>query len=116
MSAAADALRDFVAPLLTGWRLQFGRWVDGTKTNRYAVIKPSGGLPAELVREPQFALLLIGGLEDDATVPSAKADEIIEAMRASAGSLVYLKAAEPTFWATDDGRPVSEFAVSAITN
>lgn len=114
--SAADAIRDFLAPLLPGWRFQFGRWVDGGPASRYAVLKPTGGLPAALVREPQFHLLLIGAGDDAATVPADAAEVVIEAMRASSGALVYLQASEPAFWATHDGRPVSELAVSAITN
>lgn len=119
MSQAGDALRDFVAPRLPSWRLQFGRWIDGTKTDRYCVIRPVGGLPADLVREPQFSVMLIAGLNDAASVSSDAADLLIEAMRAAAfdgAPLVSLQPAEPVFWATDDGRPVSEFAVSAIMN
>lgn len=113
---ASDALRNFLIPLLPGWRIQFGRWVDGSTSDRYAVIRPSGGLPAELVRKPQFSLMLIGALNDDAQLPSGFADSIVEAMRATSGELVFLQPAEPVFWATDDGRPVFEIAVSAITN
>lgn len=116
MSAAADAIRDFITPLLPGWRIQFGRWMDGMKTDRYAVIKPVGGLPSSLVREPHFSLLLIGGLNDDASVPSDASEVVITAMNASSGALVYLQPAEPVFWSTDDGRPVFETAISAITN
>jgi len=114
--SAADALRDFVAPLLPDWRIQFGRWVDGGPAARYAVIKPAGGLPAELVRRPEFTLTLIGAQDDDAQVPHAAADAVIEAMRESAGSLVFLQAGEPAHFPTDDGRANSEIAVSAITN
>jgi len=113
---AADALRDFIAPLLPGWRLQFGRWVDGNKASRYAVIRPAGGLPAELVRRPQFTLSLIGADGDEAAVPGDAADGIVEAMRVSSGALVFLEPAEPVFVATSDGRPVFELAVSAITS
>lgn len=115
-TAAGDALRQFITPLLgAGWRLQFGRWVDGTKSDRYAVIKPAGGLPAALVREPQFTVTLIGAENEDAAVPGAMADAIVEAMRSSSGSLVFLQAAEPAYFPTADGRHVFEFAVSAIT-
>jgi len=113
--SAADAVRDFIAPLLPGWRLQFGRWVDGTKTDRYAVLRPAGGLPAELVREPQFSLMLVGAENDDAGIASAAADAVIEAMRLSSGTLVFMQPAEPVFHATDDGRPAFEIAISAIT-
>lgn len=113
---AADALRAFVAALLPGWRVQFGRWVDGTKTDRYAVLKPVGGLPAALVRRPQFTLSLIGADGDAAATPGDAAEQIIEAMHASSGALVFMEPAEPVFLATDDGRPVFEIAISAITN
>jgi len=112
---AADAIREFIAPLLPGWRIQFGRWQDGTKTDRYAVLRPVGGLPADLVRRPEFSLMLVGAEEDPASIPSDRADAIVEAMRASSGSLVFMQPAEPVFWPTDDGRPVFEIAISAIT-
>lgn len=114
---AADALKDFITPLLTGWRIQFGRWTDSTNAaDRFAVIKPVGGGLADLVRRPQFTLILIGSKSDPATVPSMGAESIIEAMRVSSGALVSLQPGEPVCWATDDGRPVFEIAVSAITN
>ena len=113
---ASDALRNFIAPLLPGWRIQFGRWVDGAKSDRYAVIRPTGGMPAELVRRPQFSLVLIGAESDATQFPQAAANTLVEAMRISSGELVFLQPAEPVFWATDDGRPVFEIAISAITN
>lgn len=112
---AADALRAFITPLLPGWRIQFGRWTDGGNGSRYAVIRPVGGMPASLVRRPQFTLLLIGKGTDDAQEPHRVANALIEAMRISSGDLVFMEPAEPVHWATDDGRPVSEFAVSTIT-
>jgi hypothetical protein len=113
---AAVALRDFMEPLLPGWKLQLGRWQDSSKQDRFAVIKPSGGPSAALVRRPQFAVLLIGAEGDGANLPAERADAVIEAMRASSGSIVFMQPSEPTYWPTHDGRPVSEFAVSAITN
>ena len=114
---AADALKDFITPLLTGWRIQLGRWTDSTNpADRFAVIKPVGGGLAELVRRPQFTLLLIGAKADAATVPSMRAETIIEAMRVSSGALVSLQPGEPVYLATDDGRPIFEIAISAITN
>ena len=112
---AADAIRDFITPLLPGWRVQFGRWTDGTMTDRYAVLRPVGGLPASLVREPQFTLLLVGALNDSNEVPFAASETVIQAMQGASGALVLMQPAEPVFWATDDGRPASEIAISAIT-
>lgn len=114
--SASDAIRDFIAPLLPGWRIQFGRWNDASKTDRFAVIKPAGGMPAEVVRRPEFTVTLIGAENDDAQEPHNAADSIVEAMRASSGELVFLQAGEPVHFNADDGRPISEIAVSAITN
>lgn len=116
--APADALRNFLTPLLPGWRIQFGRWSDGNTSHRYAVIRPAGGLPAALVREPQFTLTLIGAVGDAATGGPAgvAAEAVIEAMRQDSGELVFMQPGEPVFQATTDGRPVFEIAISAITN
>ena len=114
--SASDAIREFIAPLLPGWRIQFGRWTDGAKSDRFAVIKPAGGMPAELVRRPEFTLTFIGAENDDAQEPHNAASAVIEAMRSSSGDLISLQAGEPVHFNTDDGRPMSEIAVSAITN
>lgn len=116
MSAAADSLRNFLAPLLPGWKLQFGRWVDGKKADSYCVIKPAGGLQAEVVRYPQFTLSLIGPEGGSAGDVSDAADAVIEAMRTSSGDLISLQPGEPAYSPTSDGRHVFEIAVSAITN
>lgn len=115
--SAADEIRNFLAPILgTGWRIQFGRWMDGAKDARYAVLKPVGGLPAELVRRPQFTLILIGALGEDVSIASDAAEAVIEATRTSAGTLVLIQAGEPVSSFTDDGRPMFEIAISTITN
>lgn len=113
---AADAIRTFVAALLPGWRIQFGTWQDGAKTARYAVIKPTGGLPAELVRRPTFSLYFIGAENEAASVAYEAANTVIEAMRQSSGELVFMEPSEPAFNPTSNGRPVYEVAVTTITN
>lgn len=113
---AADALRDFISPLLPGWRIQFGRWMDGSETDRYCVIRPAGGLPMELVREPQFTLSFIGGKNDTEHAVSYGADAVVTAMQTSSGRAVFFQPSEPVFIATSDGRPMFELAVSAIFN
>lgn len=115
--SAGDSLRDYITPLLPGFRVQFGRWMGENKDNRYAVIKPAGGLPAELVREPQFTLSLIGATNDSAPAINAFADSLIEQMRRTGSTdLVFLQPSEPVFVAADDGRPIFEIAISAIAN
>lgn len=114
--SAADSIRDFLTPLLPLWKVQFGRWIDSGGTQRYAVLQPAGGLPAELLREPQFTLRLIGMLNESAQAISDAAETVIEAMRARTGAgLVFIQPSEPVFVPTDDGRPLFEIAVSAIT-
>lgn len=115
--SAGDALRDYITPLLPGFRVQFGRWMDGNNESRYAVIQPAGGLPAELVREPQFTLRLIGSTNDAAPAINAFAETLIEQMRLTTGTgLVFLQPSEPVFVAAADGRPIFEIAISAIAN
>jgi hypothetical protein len=116
--SAAESIRDFLAPLLPGFALQYGRWVDDpiALSRRYAVLRPAGGSPAELVRRPQFTLTLVGPKGSDAASLGGAADTVIEAMRASAGDLVFMQPGEPAYFPTSDGRPVLEFAISAITN
>lgn len=117
MSTAADSVRAWLQaqPVLTGWRLQFGRWVDDGPGSRYAVLRPVGGLPAALVREPRFTLLLVGQ-SDAATAAYDAAAALVEASRSYSGPLVSLEAGEPVASATADGRPTAEIAVSTITN
>lgn len=115
---AAGSLTLFLQGVLAPatWRHQFGRWLDGGTADRYVVVKPAGGLPAGLVRRPQFTVSLIGEENADQQEIAAAADAVVEAMRASSGQIVSLQPAEPVFMATSDGRPVFEIAVSAITN
>jgi hypothetical protein len=115
MSAAADALRDVLAPVLPGWLLQFGRWQDNGRDKRHAVVRPAGGGAAELVRRPFFTLILVGADGEGSGPASAAADAVVQALRATAGALVFLQPAEPVFLASDDGRAIFEIAISAIT-
>jgi hypothetical protein len=112
---ASDALRAFLAPILPAWRIQLGRWVDDSRSGRYAVIKPAGGALAGLVRRPSLTLSLIGADGDPITATHAAADSVIEAMRSSSGAIVSMQPAEPVFVPTSDGRAVFEIAISAIT-
>lgn len=115
---AAESLRDFLASLLgPDWRLQYGRWTDkpGAKTDRFAVLKPAGGGPAELVRRPFFTLTLIGQEGGDIAQAGAAADDIVQALRANSAGLVFVQSDEPTYMSTADNRPVFEIALSAIT-
>lgn len=112
---ASEAIRGLVTPILPGWLVQFGRWTDALKTDRFCVIRPAGGAKAELVRRPEHTLVLIGQDGGDALETGAAAELVCQTLRDNAGGLVFLQPGEPVFMATNDGRPVFEIAVSAIT-
>lgn len=116
--SAADDVRTWLQaqPAISGWRIQFGRWIDGSKSDRYAVLKPVGGLPASLVREPRFMLLLVAAQGDAETAAYSPAAALVEASRTYAGALVSLQAGEPVTSTTNDGRPTAEIAIETITN
>lgn len=113
---ASEALRAFLVPLLPGWRFQYGRWIDGGTADRYAVLRPVGGLPVSLIRRPHFTLLLIASANDALQVPETTAQTVIAAMNTSAGSLVFMEPGEPIFTSANDGRSIVELAISTITN
>ena len=117
MSAASDALRNLITPLLPGWRMQFGQFVErgGDGADRFCVIKPVGGPPAELMRRPAFTVALIGSRDEGVSACDEAANAIVELMRTSSGTLVFMQPGEPVFMPTSDGRPVIEIAVSTIT-
>lgn len=121
MSTASDALRAVLqASFPTGWVIQFGRWRDdpADQTKRYIVVRPVGGVGAEVVRRPLFNVAIITGAADASTIADTAAGTIIEALRAWPGSetVMQLQAGEPVFMATDDGRTVFEMSVSTITD
>lgn len=118
MSAAANAVRDVIAPVLPhDYEVQLDEWCDTTsaKIRRFAVIRHAGGARAELLRRPQLTLSLIGQAGGDRAALHEHADQVIEAMRASSGSVVFLQPSDPVSIPTADGRPVLEIAISAIT-
>lgn len=110
----ADAVRDLLEPALQGFVWQFGRWQDTEPPSRYAVLKPAGGVAAELIRRPQFTLSVIGLRAGDNKACTDACDAVIEVCRESAGDLVYVSAGEPVYVPTADGRPIFEIALGVI--
>lgn len=110
----ADQVRDLFAADLAGFVWQLGRWQDTAPPSRYAVLRPVGGIGAELIRRPQFTLALVGLRAGDNAAVSAAADAVIETCRAESGALVYVEAGEPVYVPTADGRPILEITLSVI--
>lgn len=120
MSALAlTAIRSVVTATLPAWRVQAGRLnaEAGADLDRFAVIRPVGGGPAELVRRSQFTVSLAGHRDEPMPAVHAAADTLVQALQLRTGvtGATLLQASEPVFLPTNDGRPVFEIAVSAIT-
>ena len=117
-TSAAEALRQFLAPLLPGYELQFGAWVDKAlpHATRFAVLRPVGGPRVEILRRPQFTLTLIGMDGGDVLETAEAADTVVAALKAGGEGLVFAQPAEPVFIPTADRRPMFEVAIAAITD
>lgn len=113
---AADDLRAFIAPLLDGWRIQFGRWTGDNPESRFAVIQPTGGLPSDLLRTPTFTLHLIGAVGEPEADVATVAESVVAAIAAMGGTETFFTAGEPAIVPTTDGRPIFDIAISAIAD
>lgn len=114
---AAESIRALVAPLLPGFDFAFGglQGVPDPK-RRYAVLKPAGGSNGDLVRRPLFTLDILGAHGGDALETGAVVETAVQAMRASAGELIYIAPGEASFTKSAEGRPVFTVAIAAITD
>lgn len=113
---AAESIRALLAPLLPGFDFAFGRLAGvPDPKKRYAVLKPAGGSSGDLVRRPLFTLDVLGQQGGDALQTGEIVEAAVQAMRASAGGLVYLAPGEPSFTTSAEGRPVFTVAIAAIT-
>jgi len=112
--SAADAIRSVLSPVLAGWEFQFGALEASDSATQYAAIQPNGGALAEVVRRPQLTLSLVSSVGQSRTAVASLADQTVEAMRESSGSVVLLQPGEPVFMPTSDGRIVFQIAISAI--
>lgn len=113
--SAADSIRAFVEPIVPGWAVQLGLWRDGGPTHRAVVIKPAGGISASLIREPQFTVLVVGGVRDTSATVLDVCETISAAIRSNTpAGLVNCTISEPSFFQTAEHRPAYELALSAM--
>lgn len=113
---AAESIRALLAPLLPGVEFAFGK-VHGAPDpkRRYAVLRPAGGTSGDLVRRPLFTLDVLGLPGGDPLQTGEVVETAVQAMRASAGGLVFIAPGEPSFTTSAEGRPVYTVAIAAIT-
>lgn len=110
MSIATD-LKAELESLLTGYTFQFGAWLDSGQMNeRFAVIQPVSGQRADIVRYPQYRIVLVGLHSDGDAKVYADAEAVVGHLRDndSFGELDTVLPSEPVPWATNENRPVFE--------
>jgi hypothetical protein len=116
--SATDDLRNWITSsgIVAGFRVQFGRWVDGKPSDKFCVIKPAGGQPVSLLRRPTYTITLVGAVDQAPSDLEAVAQSLVSAMAADSGDLVFMQPSEPVFFATTEARPVFEFSTGLVAN
>lgn len=112
-----DSLREFIQsklPVNPAYRLQYGAWKSGVAADKFVVIRPIGGAPISLIRDPIYSIVFIGAVDQSATELKVVADSIRLAVLTDykRGDIVNMTASEPAFFQTDDGRPVYELTLN----
>lgn len=117
MSIATD-IQSALSVTLPDYTFQFGAWADsGVATDRFCVIQPVGGQKADIVRYPEYRMLLVGCRDDGEAKTNDDALAVIEYLRANSsfGDLDEVLPGEPIFWTTSEDRPVFEVPLSIFT-
>lgn len=119
--SVADDLYQYVTDsgLFSGYRLQVGQFFGGdNQTDKFVVIKPSGGPKIRLVRDQNYSIHIIGPVDsggyDEIAIAESFADYVaanhqfgtIVGMTPSIGPLVF----------SAENRPVIEIGLSLIVS
>ena len=115
----ADDFRNWLTErdLLPNYRIQYGVWKAGLdQTDKYAVIKNTGGITAELVRRPQLSLTLIGAINQPMQEVYELLNNVVEIARTDfcMENVPFIEPSEPMTYQTDDARPVAEMDIAFI--
>lgn len=115
----ADSLRLWLSDrnLLPNYRVQFGVWRAGAnQLDKYAVIRPLGGVPAELVRRPVVSLTLIGAVNQSSNEVYDLLNDVIEQSKIDfcTEGVPFIEVGEPTLMQTEDARPLAMVDITFI--
>lgn len=116
---AADSLRIWLTDrnLLPSYRIQFGAWKAGSNAlDKYAVIRPLGGVSAELVRRPVINLTLIGAINQASNEVYDLLNDVIDKSKIDfcTDSLPFIEVGEVTILQTEDARPIASCDITFI--
>ena len=116
---AADSLRIWLTDrnLLPGYRIQFGVWKSGANAlDKYAVIRPIGGVSAELVRRPVINLTLIGAINQASNEVYDLLNDVIDKSKVDfcLDGIPFIEVGEVTILQTEDARPIASCDITFI--
>lgn len=116
---AADNLRVWLTDrnLLPGYRIQFGVWKEGDNPlDKYAVIRPLGGVSAELVRRPVINLSLIGAINQTSNEVYDLLNDLIEKSKIDffTDGVPFIEVGELTIMQTKEARPIASCDITFI--
>ena len=103
--------------MLPNYRIQYGVWKAGQSvTDKYAVIKNTGGVRDELVRRPQLSLTLIGAVNQPMAEVYSLLNDVVERAKVDfcTDGVPFIDPSEPMTYQTEDARPVAELDISFI--
>lgn len=114
---AVAALRTTLTALFPapGWAWSMERLHDGAAdvNKRYGVIKSAGGAGGDETRRPLLTVDMIGLPNNDADGIFGATQQMIEALRESAGPVAIFEPGEPRPSSGAEGRPIYTVAVQA---
>lgn len=116
----AETLYDYLIGngYTSGYEVQLFQWMDGLPTDKFIVVQPSGGLPAEVIRDATCTVTVIGAHQGDRLAAANKAEAIFSGLRAATVSsgAFFFQPDEPVFFRTEEERPVFQMNVRVLAD